>query len=960
MKGCCRCDRDSKTMNKREKLYKLVVIGDLLVGKTSFIGRLVHGMFRVRYNATIGVDFRLKVATFKNVLYRLQIWDIAGQERYGNNTKLYYKDSALAIIIYDVTRYSTFEAVPKWLSDFQKKCANIPFCVLANKVDQPKAEGKEFPSFKEALFSLEISSKTGYNIEEVLHQILEYFHHNDVTFIELPPEVKEDSYKKCDHYSKSTTVLIEGHIKSMCLPYLPFEFKNISAQDVAVNCIKAGYVYTKWLWISRKRFLVLKGNYLYWFRDERSKRADGLLNLLYCRSLSTDEERNSFTMTYLKHFESWLSSKNYKRCTLKFNCFDDKENCVAWKIILVQQLAKSFQNRRLCNVSLSVLQKMDFDISKKSSLKISSSVGDGFELSYKNKKSSYGSGYFHMADLQFFTNASRDKYFIFIKDVAVICILDPQENFRTIGSQLKRLFGVQCFGGSLTERHYIEIFDLAYRCACSQMSITAIEPLHDVFRQHWEKSDRLKEINLRGYQMTNRDFVAITHTLSHYPFISTICLRNCAMDSKGLVILLEGLARYDMLKSLDIGMNKHIDSEGTGKVMEDFLKTCKLKSLNLMSCDISSDTFSTFFHTLKKHATLLELDLSFNDVDDSLCGLISEIISRNYKLQKMVLWNSCLTEEPAKKLYEVLKDRPKHFSYLHIDLHGSNFVSNETIMLFENELKIKTSTNEGTDETIVDPKQTQATINDQPSKEIDDFLDIGSHQPNAEENTFTLKEMLVDVMLTQQIILKRQVLQYQKQMEHYQLSINMVQIRTPRTFCILPSPEDKSWKKISSWGKETFRLHLLCEGSKGGSVGDIHFIQDHEGYLIEQPSMFLKKVLPLLSIGMKVLSTAAKIAGTVIGAGGLVPNADVLKTLGIVSKKSGDIASLLQQVQDSIRECNSQVVENPEIQVTTGAALRSLEVFLNENDELRHFGGLQSVAGPDGRWAWVCDQHAKF
>ena len=61
--------------------------------------------------------------------------------------------------------------------------------------------------------------------------------------------------------------------------------------------------------------------------------------------------------------------------------------------------------------------------------------------------------------------------------------------------------------------------------------------------------------------------------------------------------------------------------------------------------------------------------------------------------------------------------------------------------------------------------------------------------------------------------------------------------------------------------------------------------------------MFLKKVLPLLTIGMKVLSTAAKIAGTAIGAGGLVPNGDVLKTLGIVSKKSGDIAALLQQVK---------------------------------------------------------------
>ena len=91
----------------------------------------------------------------------------------------------------------------------------------------------------------------------------------------------------------------------------------------------------------------------------------------------------------------------------------------------------------------------------------------------------------------------------------------------------------------------------------------------------------------------------------------------------------------------------------------------------------------------KDHETLLELDLSFNDVDDSLCEPISEIIFKNNKLQKMVLWHSCLTEEPANKLYQALKDRSKYFSSLHIDLHGSKFVSNETVELFEEEFNAK-------------------------------------------------------------------------------------------------------------------------------------------------------------------------------------------------------------------------------------------------------------------------------
>lgn len=78
----------AQTSARREYLFKILVIGELGSGKTSFIKRYVHQFFSEHYRATIGVDFALKVIQWENdITIRLQLWDIAGQERFGNMTR---------------------------------------------------------------------------------------------------------------------------------------------------------------------------------------------------------------------------------------------------------------------------------------------------------------------------------------------------------------------------------------------------------------------------------------------------------------------------------------------------------------------------------------------------------------------------------------------------------------------------------------------------------------------------------------------------------------------------------------------------------------------------------------------------------------------------------------------------------------------------------------------------------
>jgi len=110
-----------------EYLYKVLVVGDIGTGKTSIIKRFVHNIFSMHYKSTIGVDFALKVINWDaNTIVRLQLWDIAGQERFGNMTRVYYKEAVGAMVVFDVTRVGTFDAVAKWKNDIDCKVTLPP------------------------------------------------------------------------------------------------------------------------------------------------------------------------------------------------------------------------------------------------------------------------------------------------------------------------------------------------------------------------------------------------------------------------------------------------------------------------------------------------------------------------------------------------------------------------------------------------------------------------------------------------------------------------------------------------------------------------------------------------------------------------------------------------------------------------------------------------------------------
>merc|ERR1712000_52594 len=191
----------------QEYLYKVLVVGDIGTGKTSIIKRFVHNIFSTNYKSTIGVDFALKVIRWDDhTEVRLQLWDIAGQERFGNMTRVYYKEAVGALIVFDVTRVGTFEAVTKWKSDIDAKVTlppndtPIPVVLLANKCDLPDAS--DFLQNREQMDRYcqdngfigwcETSAKDNINIDKAAKLLVQAILDSDVGKVEVP---KNDTVK---------------------------------------------------------------------------------------------------------------------------------------------------------------------------------------------------------------------------------------------------------------------------------------------------------------------------------------------------------------------------------------------------------------------------------------------------------------------------------------------------------------------------------------------------------------------------------------------------------------------------------------------------------------------------------------------------------------------------------------------------------------------------------------------
>ena len=180
--------------------FKLILVGDGGVGKTTFVKRHRTGEFDKKYVATMGVEVHpLPFYTnLGNVIF--SCWDTAGQEKFGGLRDGYYIGGQAAIIMFDVTARVTYKSVPHWYKDLIRVCESIPIVLCGNKVDckDRKVKPKDIHFHRRKnLQYYDISAKSNYNFEKPFLYIARKLTGNpQCCFVEapalLPPEAKVD------------------------------------------------------------------------------------------------------------------------------------------------------------------------------------------------------------------------------------------------------------------------------------------------------------------------------------------------------------------------------------------------------------------------------------------------------------------------------------------------------------------------------------------------------------------------------------------------------------------------------------------------------------------------------------------------------------------------------------------------------------------------------------------------
>lgn len=123
------------------KRFKVVLLGEGRVGKTSLLVRYVHGTFQERIQSTVQAHFLEKSLTLGSTSVLLNIWDTAGQERFHALAPIYYRDADGAVLVYDITDSTSFERVKHWVKELTNFVGpNITLVIAANKADLSKQQ----------------------------------------------------------------------------------------------------------------------------------------------------------------------------------------------------------------------------------------------------------------------------------------------------------------------------------------------------------------------------------------------------------------------------------------------------------------------------------------------------------------------------------------------------------------------------------------------------------------------------------------------------------------------------------------------------------------------------------------------------------------------------------------------------------------------------------------------------
>lgn len=157
--------------------YKVVLLGDASVGKSSIVMRFVNNRFSQNAEATVGAAFSTQSIEVDEETVKFEIWDTAGQERFRSLAPMYYRGSACAIVVFDVSNAQTFEKAKDWVEELKNNVDNSEYLVIAlaaNKIDlRSEVDAQKVLEYArdEGLLYAETSAKSGAGVKSMFEEL---------------------------------------------------------------------------------------------------------------------------------------------------------------------------------------------------------------------------------------------------------------------------------------------------------------------------------------------------------------------------------------------------------------------------------------------------------------------------------------------------------------------------------------------------------------------------------------------------------------------------------------------------------------------------------------------------------------------------------------------------------------------------------------------------------------------
>lgn len=177
---------NSYNTNEYDYLFKLLIIGDSGVGKSSLMNRFSDNIFNETFINTIGVDFKIRTINMDGKVIKLQIWDTAGQERFRTIVSSYYRGAHGIMVVFDITNKESFENIPMWCEEIKKYAAgSVKKILIGNKSDFDTKRQVAYSEAKELADSMnmtyiETSAKTALNVEKSFYDLASMLQNNMV------------------------------------------------------------------------------------------------------------------------------------------------------------------------------------------------------------------------------------------------------------------------------------------------------------------------------------------------------------------------------------------------------------------------------------------------------------------------------------------------------------------------------------------------------------------------------------------------------------------------------------------------------------------------------------------------------------------------------------------------------------------------------------------------------------